>query len=139
MENLSEALNSLLKDPNILKQVQSLSSSLSSDNKQNKANNEDTDISSMLSCLLSDSDENTKEDEDDTTPRTDTNTLQMITKLAPLLSSVKKEDKNTYLLNSLRPFLSSTRRKKLDESIKMMQLMKILPLIKDTGILSSLF
>ena len=43
-------------------------------------------------------------------------------------------DKNTKFLGALRPLLSEKRQKKLDESMKMMQMMKVLPLLKDQGI-----
>jgi len=61
-------------------------------------------------------------------------TLNVVMKLMPILSSVNKEDKNTRFLGALRPLLSEKRQKKLDESMKMMQMMKVLPLLKDQGI-----
>lgn len=57
--------------------------------------------------------------------------LQMMARLAPLLSGMKGEDDNTRLLKSLRPFLSGDREERLDESIKIMRLMKILPLLRE--------
>ena len=61
-------------------------------------------------------------------------TLNIVMKLMPILSSINKEDQNTRFLGALRPLLSEKRQKKLDESMKMMQMMKVLPLIKDQGI-----
>jgi len=61
-------------------------------------------------------------------------TLNIVMKLMPILSSVKKEDKNTRFLGALRPLLSEKRQKKLDESVKMMHIIRILPLLKDKGI-----
>ena len=61
-------------------------------------------------------------------------TLQMVMKLAPLLSSVRQEDDTTRFLRALRPLLGEKRRKRLDESIHMVQLMKVLPLLKSQGI-----
>lgn len=130
MEDMSELLNSLLKNPEIMKQVQELSGKFSKnenldDNKGNKENlnsqNNDESQPQFPEAL-----------------GLNTDMISIVTKLAPLLSSIKKEDKNTYLLNSLRPFLGKPRQKKLDESIKMMQLMKILPLLKDSGVLNGL-
>lgn len=51
--------------------------------------------------------------------------------LAPLLSGIKNEDENTRLLNSLRPFLSGDREKRLDEAIRMLRMLKVMPLLKD--------
>lgn len=60
--------------------------------------------------------------------------IQTVMKLMPLLSSINKEDDNTRLLHALRPHLSEKRRTKLDESMKMMQMFKLLPVLKSQGI-----
>ena len=57
-------------------------------------------------------------------------TLQSIMRILPMLSEVNKEDDTSRLLNALRPFLGPDRRKKLDESAKMLHMMKLLPLLK---------
>lgn len=57
-------------------------------------------------------------------------TIQSIMRILPMLSEVNKEDDTTRLLNALRPFLGPDRRKKLDESAKMLHMMKLLPLLK---------
>lgn len=49
----------------------------------------------------------------------------------PLLSGIKNEDENTRLLNSLRPFLSGDREKRLDEAIRMLRMLKVMPLLRD--------
>lgn len=61
--------------------------------------------------------------------------LQTIMKLLPLLSQFRQEDKNTRFLNALRPMLGAPRQKKLDDSVKLMHLMKMLPVLKDQGVL----
>ena len=55
-------------------------------------------------------------------------------KIAPLLSTIRQEDKNTRLLRALRPMLGQERQRKLDEAEKMLQMLRILPLLKGTGI-----
>lgn len=65
----------------------------------------------------------------------DSEALQMITKVAPLLSGFRQEDDSTRLLHALRPMLGAERQKKLDEAIKILQLMRMLPLLKNSGIL----
>lgn len=57
-------------------------------------------------------------------------TIQSIMRILPMLSEVNKEDDTTRLLDALRPFLGPDRRKKLDESAKMLHMMKLLPLLK---------
>ena len=60
--------------------------------------------------------------------------LQTVMKIAPLLSTIRQEDKNTRLLRALRPMLGQERQRKLDEAEKMLQMLRILPLLKGTGI-----
>lgn len=61
--------------------------------------------------------------------------MQMIVKFAPLLSSFRQEDDYTRLLHALRPLLGEARKKKLDEAIRLLQLIRLLPLLKGSGIL----
>ncbi|WP_444642631.1 hypothetical protein ACRQU7_18755 [Caproiciproducens sp. R1] len=64
----------------------------------------------------------------------DADALQMMTKIAPLLSSFRQEDDSTRFLHALRPLLGEERQKKLDEATKLLQLMRLLPLFKSSGI-----
>lgn len=56
-----------------------------------------------------------------------------VTKIAGVLGklSSQPQDPGCQLLMSLKPMLSPQRRHKADEAIKMMQLISILPIIKD--------
>jgi hypothetical protein len=65
----------------------------------------------------------------------DADALQMISKVAPLLSGFKQEDDSTRFLRALRPLLGDERQKKLDEAVKILQMMRMLPLLKGSGIL----
>ena len=56
--------------------------------------------------------------------------LPMLLKVAPLISSLQQETDGTRLLHALRPLLSPSRQKRLDEAIRMLQLMRILPFLK---------
>ena len=64
--------------------------------------------------------------------------LNTIMKIAPLLRTMNQEDDNTRLLHALRPLLKSERQKKLDEAIKIMKMLKFLPLLKKQGILQGI-
>lgn len=64
--------------------------------------------------------------------------LSMITKLAPLLGQIKQDDNSTRLLTALKPMLSQERQSKIDQSMRILQLMKLFPLLKDNGMLSSI-
>lgn len=64
--------------------------------------------------------------------------MQTVMKLAPLFSSMKQEDDSTRLLRALRPLLGEKRQKRLDESVRMLQMIRILPLLKGSGILGNI-
>ena len=65
--------------------------------------------------------------------------LQTMTRLAPLLQQTRQEDDATRLLRALRPMRSEARQGKLDEAIKILQMMRLLPLLRGSGLLSGLF
>ena len=65
--------------------------------------------------------------------------LSLIGRLAPLMKDINKEDDTTRLLLALRPFLSDERKKKLDQTGKIMKMLKLLPLLKDFSVFDSLF
>jgi hypothetical protein len=69
-----------------------------------------------------------------TVPPVDGESIQMIMKIAPLLSRVRQEDDSTRLLRALRPFLKEDKQTKLDEAIKLMQIVRMVPLIKNIGL-----
>ena len=56
--------------------------------------------------------------------------LPNLMNLMPLLGSLGNDDQNTALLKALRPYLHNGREKRLDESIKLLQLIKLLPLLQ---------
>ena len=60
--------------------------------------------------------------------------LSMLTKLAPLMGAFSKEDDDTRLLQALRPYLHGEREQKLDDTMKMLRLTKLLPLLQEQGI-----
>ena len=64
-------------------------------------------------------------------PAIDMGTLM---KIQGALSRLSKSDKNVDLLMALKPHLSEERRKKVDDAVKIMQLIKLLPLIKESGL-----
>jgi len=78
-------------------------------------------------------------------PALDGDMMQAIMKFAPLLGGMQKEDDTTRFLMALRPLLGEERRKKLDEAVKILRLLRLLPLLQGSGggsgggLLSSLF
>lgn len=60
----------------------------------------------------------------------DGDTLKTVMKMAPLLSNFRQEDDNTRLLRALRPLLGPERQKKLDQAIQILQMIRVLPMLK---------
>ena len=52
--------------------------------------------------------------------------LSMLSKLAPLMGAFSKEDDDTRLLQALRPYLHGERERRLDDTVKMLRLTKLL-------------
>lgn len=71
-------------------------------------------------------------------PSLDPQLMSSVMKLAPALSMMRQEDSSTQLLNALRPFLGESRRKKLDEAMRILQLVRVLPYLKSSGLLQSI-
>ena len=60
--------------------------------------------------------------------------LGSLAKLAPLLGAMGKDNDDTRLLQALRPYLHGEREKRLDDTMKFLQLTRLLPLLQEQGI-----
>ncbi len=60
--------------------------------------------------------------------------LSILMKLAPLMTSLNRDDEDTILLKALRPYLHGDREKRLDDAIKIMRFIKFIPLLQDRGL-----
>ena len=126
MENLSERLNSLLQNPEALAQLQSLASSLGGGQAQAQPpaqqqpapQPEGEGLLSALSGLLGNRQEG-----------------EPLLRMAPLLSGLHQETDATRLLHALRPLLSPSRRQRLDAAVRLIQFMRVLPLLRGCGLL----
>ncbi len=68
-------------------------------------------------------------------PQIDLNTLMMMQRAVSMMG---QEDKNTELLRALKPHFSPERAKKVDDAIRIMQLMRLLPMAKELGLFDRL-
>ena len=115
MDDLSQTLQGLLKDPSTLSQVQGLLQSLSGNAETAPQKPAPPPQKDEMASLLP--------------------TLQ---RLGPLLSCARQEDDTTRFLRALRPLLGEARQKKLDEALKLLNLLRMLPLLKGAGLFSGL-
>ena len=116
MEDLAAAVQSILNDPQSMAQLQSVMNSLGMNPPQAPA--------PPLNLL------NTLNNSDPMTA--------MLLRAAPLLASANREDDSTRLLAALRPLLGEARQKKLDEASKILKLLHLLPLLKESGVLQNI-
>lgn len=62
--------------------------------------------------------------------------LPALMKFMPLINSLKEDDDAIRLLYAVKPFLSEARQEKLDQAIRIIRIIRIVPLLKDNGILN---
>ena len=124
MDDLADKLIELLSNKENLENIKSLSSLINASVENSTAKSEEKVVENSTKAPA-------EESSGETLP---IDTIQTVMKLMPVLSSINKEDDNTRLLTALRPHLSSKRQAKLDESMKMIQVFKVLPMLKSQGI-----
>lgn len=61
-----------------------------------------------------------------------------IMRLQQLMQAVKQDNPNTVLLKSLKPLLKEERRHKVDQAVRIMKLLSLLPLLRESGMLNNL-
>ena len=112
MSDIQDKINKILNDPEALKQVQSLGAQLGLSgsapvNQAPQPKPPDSGNGDMMNALA---------------------------KFAPMMSSFSEDDDVSRLLGALRPFLSDEKQQKLDKAQRLMKLVRIIPLIKDSGL-----
>ena len=112
MDDISEKLAGILNDPDSMEKVRKMADSLFSEEKGNsKPESEEAfDIPSLdeMNAIIS-----------------------IVSKL-----KADSDDGRARLINALKPYLSEHRRGKADTAIKLLKIIELLPLIKDSGILN---
>ena len=137
MDDISAAIRSVLNDPQSMAQIQNIMQSLGANDAgqggqnapgpapaQNAPNGAGNALQSLLPALGG---------------ANDNPMMTMLLRAAPLLASANQEDDATRLLAALRPLLGEARRKKLDEAVRILKLLHLLPLLRESGILQNIF
>lgn len=128
MENIAEKVQSLLSDEEGLKQIRSLYDVLSE--KDNKTEN-----SCKEHAEHGESHEETAGSSHDNVSDID---FESLFKLQSLFSNGMSENRNTALLNALKPHLSEERREKADRAVKILNLLETVSVLKESGLLNDL-
>lgn len=109
MDDLSQKLTEILNDEESMNKVRSLAENILSNNETQSNSDDNFGLSA--------------------------NELSMIIGIIGRLKN-GKDDKRTALLSALKPNLSAEKQEKVDVAIKLLKLIEILPLLKESGILS---
>ena len=109
MDDLSRKLTEILNDEESMNKVRSLAENILSNNETQSNSDDNFGLSA--------------------------NELSMIMGIIGRLKN-GKDDKRTALLSALKPNLSAEKQEKVDVAIKLLKLIEILPLLKESGILS---
>ena len=62
----------------------------------------------------------------------------LLSMVMEMLGAFRQRDQNEELLRALRPYFHDERQKKVDEAIQMVKLLRLLPLLREKGILGDL-
>ncbi len=148
MDGLEQQLSQFLSDPNSMKQLQSMISSLGLNSQQGgwgegsqpapEPAQSIPDMSALAGMLGALGGGQSTSQKPPAHGPEGPDTLAMVAKLAPMLSQLNREDDSTRLLTALRPLLGPERRKKVDEAVKILQMMRLLPMLRDMGGLAGL-
>lgn len=127
MDDLNQQISQILSNPESMQKIQSMAAALglggTEQPTQEPTPPPQPDLTSLLQTMNAPAQ-----------PALNADLLQMVGRIAPLLSQVRQEDDSTRLLRALRPLLSAPRQKKLDEAIKILQMMRLMPLLQSSGL-----
>lgn len=115
MDDLMSRINELLSDEESVRQLSELAQMMNSENTDDAADNKASEESNR--------------DQPD---------LSSIIKLTGLISAASQQDKNADLLLALKPHLGAEKQKRVDKAIKLLKLLAIWNIAKDSGLLQEL-
>ncbi|MGI6255102.1 MAG: hypothetical protein ACOYJZ_05670 [Acutalibacter sp.] len=139
MDDLTQQLQNILGDPQAMNQIQGMLRSLGGGEQTPPpaAPSPGPDLSALAGLLGGNQGGNSGGGQS-SPAGVNTQALALVGKLAPLLSQANREDDATRLLRALRPLLGEARQKKVDEAIQILQMLRLLPLLKENGVFSGL-
>lgn len=114
MEDIAEKIQSVLSDPDSMRQL--------------------GEIAQMLGFSPDEQSSNLPQQQ----PAPDLGGMPDITALMSLAGKLREaggNDNNINLLNALRPLLNDEKRVKIDRAIKILKIINLLPILRDSGIL----
>ncbi len=71
-------------------------------------------------------------------PQSGNDLLPAVMRFMPLLNSLREDDDTIRLLRAVAPFLSEPRRERLEQAIKILRVIRLVPLLREQGVLDLL-
>lgn len=107
MNDIMSRINELLSDEESAKQISELAQMLVNDDKEADTEDKTADMPDLSSVL----------------------------KLSSVIAEASEKDRNSDLITALKPHLSEEKQKKADKAIKLLKLIAIWEIVKDSGLL----
>ncbi|MBO4338872.1 MAG: hypothetical protein K5755_06055 [Clostridiales bacterium] len=92
------------------------------------------DISSLLSSISPEEMEQIKDVASSLMPSQGAPAAQLPSGFTRIMQNINSRDEKTELIKALKPFLSAEKQQRADEAVRLLKLMKILPLLKELNI-----
>lgn len=125
MDDIMNKINKILSDPESIKQISELAQMFMSETGNNNKSSNASDSNPDNSENSSDADSGAFSGLD----------FSKLIKIQEIIGAVSGKDKNAELLLALKPHLSPERQKKADKAIKLLKLLTVWNIIKDSGML----
>lgn len=146
MEDINAAISSILNDPQKMEQLRQVAQSLGLQPPQNNGaaqqdstqqNSKGFDPSAIASILqnFQNAGQNNTGNANNTAGA---GNLDTISKIAGIMNTFNQSDKNVDLLRSLKPHFSAARAGRIDDAVRIMQIMRAWPALRDSGLLGGL-
>ncbi len=122
MDDMMNKIGEILSDPESIKQITELAQMFMSETGSNKNASDENP-------------ENTEDSSDKSDGLFSGLDFSKLMKIQEIMGAVSGSDKNSELILALKPHLSPERQKKADKAIKILKLLTIWNIIKDSGML----
>lgn len=120
MDDIASKITELLGDPEGMKRISDIASSLMSSRSQEKKEEPEPEQQGLSFGDM----------------QIDPIQMGNMMKMMQVLKNQNQDDDNTRLLIALKPHLSEERRKKVDKAISLLKIVKLLPLLKENGLMN---
>lgn len=137
-QDLSEMLQSFLGTKEGQEQLKSVAEMFGSDDSGGGPDLSQLDLSKLNDMLGGEDSEKEHEEKhnEESTAQSDIGgfDINMLSQIQGMMGKMKNDDKNTDLIKALKPHLKPERRKKADDAMKIMRLISMIPLLKESGL-----